>query len=88
MKAWIARDCKNNLAIFFDSSPAMLDGNMYVFDNGLKKLLAPDDPIGDGLTVENSPKKIELVRRVDFWETQQQSAHRVPIKKVGGEESC
>ena len=64
MKVWVARELDNKI-VLSSTKPIRDDSKFrYPCPGSIYELL--DDPIGEGITFENSPQLIELIRKDTF----------------------
>jgi hypothetical protein len=67
MKVWIARDSDGDLYVY-EYKPKLSTNRRFFTCRDINDdcfEVAKDDPIGEGITFENSPQEIELVKRVN-----------------------
>lgn len=64
MKVWIARDKDKTLAIYSGRPGLSPKKEFFITGNSEDEafLVPKADPLGEGVTFENSPQEIELVR--------------------------
>jgi hypothetical protein len=67
MKVWIARDKDGELYAYENKPQLSNSGTCFIYSIPASDFfeIPKKDPIGKGVTFENSPQKIELVKRVN-----------------------
>ena len=65
MKVWVARD-KNKRLCIFSKKPKLASGRRFFMCSSPGDecfAINHDDPLGEGVTFENSPQQVELIKK-------------------------